>query len=98
MIRAFFSAVVLEVITLLVCAAVVAGVTEKMSARQAGIGLLVFGVIDLVVVSLAIWVYRLLGAHWGGSAPTMWSVVLFAVMATLAGAAVFLVTMVLLNR
>ena len=51
MIRAFFAAIALEVVALFVCAAVVAGVTEKMSARQAGNGLLVFGVIDLLGIA-----------------------------------------------
>ncbi len=98
MIRGFFAAIALEVVALFVCAAVVAGVTEKMSARQAGNGLLVFGVIDLLGIAAAVWVYRKLALVWGGANAPTGSLIVLGLAATLIGLVMFFVTMVLLNR
>lgn len=98
MIKAFFAAIAMEAVALFLCAAVVAGVTEKMSARQAGNGLLVYGAIDVLTVALAVWVYRMLAVAWGGASAPTWSLILLGLVATLTGLVMFFITLVLLNR
>lgn len=98
MIRAFFAAGVIEVVILFFAAAFTAGITEKMSTSQAGTGLLVFGAVDCVTIALSVWIYRALGATWGGASPPLWSVILFGVLATLTGVMMLIAAMVLLNR
>lgn len=98
MIRAFFAAIAMEAVALFLCAAVVAGITEKLSARQAGNGLLIYGAIDLLMIALSVWVYRTLAQAWGGASAPTWSLIALGLAATLTGLVMFFITMVLLNR
>lgn len=69
-----------------------------MSVQQAGNGLLIFGAVDLLMIGLTVWVYRLLAAAWSGASAPTWSLILMGVAATLVGLMMFFATTVLLNR
>lgn len=98
MFRAFLAALGTACIALFLSAVLTAAVTQKMAARQAGSGLLVAGLVDAMLVVLAVWLYRTLAQAWGGAPAPGWSVLLLAVLALVAGVAMFFMTMVLLNR
>lgn len=98
MTRAFFMAGAIEIFVLFVSATITAGVTERMTVTEAGNGLMIFGLIDLLVIGFSAWLYRRLGTVWGGRAVPAWSVVLYCMVALPSGIMMFFATMVLLNR
>jgi len=98
MIKAFAAALLAALAAWLLALIVTAVLAERMSARQAGNALLLFGLADLAIVAASVWLYRWLGASWGQAPVPTWSLLLFGALAAVAGLAMLLFTMLLLNR
>lgn len=99
MIRAFGTAIAAEVAALFLCSAIIAGVTEKMSVRAAGNGLMIFAGITVIAIGLSARLFWRLGAAWGGGkAVSAWALILYCLAALSAGVVMLAAMVVLLNR